>query len=349
MKKAAIRFCTLRGIISGLPVAALLLMSSLNTFGQDIHFSQFGSSPLNLNPAQTGFFNGDYRFVANHRNQWKSVTTPYKTFSGSAEMVLNGISESKNKYNAGLLFNHDKAGDSKLSLTQFALSFSVIRPLDEDGFHHLSAGIQAGYVNRSINYSELTFDEQYDGDVFDPGQANTEQFENENHGYADISAGIAYLFRTENNFKAGTGISIQHINRPNDAFFGQKAKMFSRLQFDVKLDFPLAGRFDLVPALLYMSQGSFRELTGGTSVRYRLSELPGRSYGLYLGGWMRRKDAAIVSAGLDYNNLNVGVSYDFNTSDLERASNGKGGYEISLIYIIRKVKPIGIKPPCPLY
>jgi hypothetical protein len=64
---------------------------------------------------------------------------------------------------------------------------------------------------------------------------------------------------------------------------------------------------------------------------------------------MRRKDAAIVSAGVDYNNLNVGVSYDFNTSDLDRASNGKGGYEISLIYIIRKVKPIGIKPPCPLY
>ena len=330
-------------------ITVFLLTATLSINAQDIHFSQFGSSPLNLNPAQTGFFNGDYRFVANHRNQWKSVTTPYKTFSGSAEMVLNGLSDSRNKYNAGLLFNHDKAGDSKLSLTQFALSLSVIRPLDEDGHHYLSAGIQAGYVNRSINYSELTFDEQYNGDVYDPGQANTEQFENDNHGYADVSAGISYLFRTENNFKAGTGISFQHINRPSDAFFGQKAKMFSRMQFDVKLDFPLVGRFDLVPAVLYMSQGSFRELTGGTSVRYRLSELPGRSYSFYLGGWMRRKDAAIVSAGVDYNNLNVGVSYDFNTSDLDRASNGKGGYEISLIYIIRKVKPIGIKPPCPLY
>ena len=330
-------------------ITVFLLTATVSINAQDIHFSQFGSSPLNLNPAQTGFFNGDYRFVANHRNQWKSVTTPYKTFSGSAEMVLNGLSDSRNKYNAGLLFNHDKAGDSKLSLTQFALSLSVIRPLDEDGHHYMSAGIQAGYVNRSINYNELTFDEQYNGDVYDPGQANTEQFENDNHGYADVSAGISYLFRTENNFKAGTGISFQHINRPSDAFFGQKAKMFSRMQFDVKLDFPIAGRFDLVPAVLYMSQGSFRELTGGTSVRYRLSELPGRSYSFYLGGWMRRKDAAIVSAGVDYNNLNVGVSYDFNTSDLDRASNGKGGYEISLIYIIRKVKPIGIKPPCPLY
>ena len=349
MMKPLRNIFSLKKIHSQIFLAFLLLTIADSSYSQDIHFSQFGASPLNLNPAQTGFFNGDYRFVANHRNQWKSVTTPYKTFSGSAEMVLNGLSDSRNKYNAGLLFNHDKAGDSKLSLTQIALSFSVIRPLDEDNRHYLSAGIQAGYVSRSINYSDLTFDEQYDGDVFDPGQTNTEQFDNDNHGYTDFSAGVSYLFSTENRFKAGTGISFQHINRPNDAFFGKEAKMFSRTQFDVKLDFPLASKFDLVPALFYMNQGSFRELTGGTSVRYRLSELPGRTYSFYLGGWMRSKDAAIVSAGIDYNNLNVGVSYDFNTSDLDRASNGKGGYEISLIYIIRKVKPIGIKPPCPLY
>nr|HMT30619.1 type IX secretion system membrane protein PorP/SprF [Bacteroidia bacterium] len=60
-------------------------------------------------------------------------------------------------------------------------------------------------------------------------------------------------------------------------------------------------------------------------------------------------DAFIASAGVEYNNLSVGASYDFNTSDLNTASNGKGGYELSLIYIIRKVKPLGIKPPCPLY
>jgi hypothetical protein len=53
---------------------------------QDIHWSQFQSSPLNLNPALSGFFDGDYRFVLNHRNQWKSVTTPYNTFSGSIDM-----------------------------------------------------------------------------------------------------------------------------------------------------------------------------------------------------------------------------------------------------------------------
>lgn len=315
---------------------------------QDIHFSQFESSPLNLNPSLTGFFDGDYRFVANHRNQWRSVSEPYRTFSGSMDMVLNGLADSKNRYNAGLLFNHDRAGDSKLSMTQIALSLSVLRPLDKDANHFISVGFQAGYVSRSINYSGLTYDEQYNGDTFDPSTGNTEDFENDNHGYADIGAGFAYLFRTEK-FKAGTGFSFQHLNRPNDAFFDQKVKMYNRFQADLKFDFPILTRFDLVPAFLFMNQGSYREFTGGTSIRYRLSELPGRRYSLYLGGWMRSSDAAIASVGLDYNDLNVGFSYDINTSDLDRASNGKGGYEISLIYIIRKVKPVGIRPPCPLY
>jgi hypothetical protein len=64
---------------------------------------------------------------------------------------------------------------------------------------------------------------------------------------------------------------------------------------------------------------------------------------------MRTKDAIYPSIGLDYNELNVGFSYDINTSDLKRASNSRGAYEISLTYIIKKVKPLPVHPPCPVY
>lgn len=330
-------------------VCLCAVFMSVTAKAQDIHFSQFQSSPLNLNPAQTGFFDGDYRIVANHRNQWKSVTKPYRTFSGSFDMALNGLSSSRNRYNAGILFNNDKAGDSELGLTQFSLSLSLLRAVGRDSIHFFSAGIQAGYVRRSINFSSLSFDEEYDGDVYNPNLGNTENFDNSGHGYTDISLGIAWLVRASEKFKAGAGLSVQHINQPSDAFFAKDAKVLPRLQADVKLDFPISGKLDLVPSILYMSQGKFGELTGGTSIRFRLSELPGRKYAFYVGGWYRQSDALIASAGIDYNNLNVGVSYDVNTSDLDRASNGRGGYELSLIYIIRRVKPVGIKPPCPLY
>ncbi|MEK7227019.1 MAG: type IX secretion system membrane protein PorP/SprF, partial [Bacteroidota bacterium] len=55
-------------------LSACFFLSSLQA--QDIHFSQFLSSPMNLNPALAGQFDGDHRFVMNHRNQWSSVTVP---------------------------------------------------------------------------------------------------------------------------------------------------------------------------------------------------------------------------------------------------------------------------------
>lgn len=330
-------------------VVVLFILFPFTIQSQDIHWSQFQSSPLNLNPSLSGFFDGDYRFVLNHRNQWKSVSKPYNTFSGSFDMALNGMSTARNRYSGGLLVNSDKAGDSELGLFQASLSFGVLRALGSDSIHFVSAGIQAGYVLRSINYSGLTFDEQFNGDVYDPTFGNSESFSGDNHGYADIGAGISWLVRASDRFKVGAGISIQHINRPKDSFYNDAAKIFPHIQADVKADFPVAGKLDLLPSIIYMSQGSFTELTGGTSLRIRINELPGKTYAFYVGGWLRKSDAFIASAGMDYNNLNVGVSYDFNTSKLERASNGRGGYELSLIYIIRKVKPLGIKPPCPLY
>jgi type IX secretion system PorP/SprF family membrane protein len=315
--------------------------------GQDIHYSQFHNSPLNLNPAQTGLFNGDIRFAANHRNQWKSVTEPYKTFSGSFDMAF-GFTE-KNRHSAGFLFNSDQAGDSKLGTIQFLFSYGFSRRLDADGKHTLSLGLQAGITMRSISYSDLLFDEQFDGDGFNPQAVNTENFDNDSHTYPDLGAGFSYLYTPKPGFRVGTGLSIQHLNKPEDSFFGQDVKVDPRFQYDLKADADLSEKISVIPSLLYMSQASFSELTGGVSVRMRINQKPGRQYALYLGISARNGDALIPSLGLDYNSLFVGASYDVNTSDLERASNNRGGFELSAIYTITKVKSQAPKPPCPVY
>ena len=64
-------------------IAAFLfvLLAVTGAQGQDLHYSMFDLSPMNLNPGTTGKFDGDYRFSANHRHQWRAVTIPYSTFS----------------------------------------------------------------------------------------------------------------------------------------------------------------------------------------------------------------------------------------------------------------------------
>ncbi|HXP51312.1 MAG TPA: type IX secretion system membrane protein PorP/SprF, partial [Bacteroidia bacterium] len=46
---------------------------SASSFGQDVHFSQFYESPLTLNPALCGVFNGQIFAEVNYRSQWTSV------------------------------------------------------------------------------------------------------------------------------------------------------------------------------------------------------------------------------------------------------------------------------------
>ena len=56
-------------------------------FGQDIHFSQFTMTPLNLNPAQAGA-EYDMRVIVNYKNQWGTVAAPYSTANIAYDMKL---------------------------------------------------------------------------------------------------------------------------------------------------------------------------------------------------------------------------------------------------------------------
>ena len=57
---------------------------------QDIHFSQFFATPL-LNPANSGRHDGRWRAGLNYRNQWQSVTAPWRTFDLYGDMRVGDV------------------------------------------------------------------------------------------------------------------------------------------------------------------------------------------------------------------------------------------------------------------
>jgi hypothetical protein len=72
----------------------LLILSQLSTKAQDINFSQFYDLPVLRNPAIAGLFKGDVRVTSGYRNQWQSVTVPYKTIALATEfkkMISNNF------------------------------------------------------------------------------------------------------------------------------------------------------------------------------------------------------------------------------------------------------------------
>ena len=71
-------------------VITLMVCVTLTEFSQaqDPNFSQFFASPLTLNPALTGKFDGVLRVAGNHRNQWPTINNAFITSTASVDFGI---------------------------------------------------------------------------------------------------------------------------------------------------------------------------------------------------------------------------------------------------------------------
>lgn len=316
---------------------------------QDIHFSQFNFSPMNQNPANTNLFDGDFRFVGNYRNQWPSVPVRYNTFSASAEMNFATL-KNGDRIGGGLVFFFDRAGDSRFTSLNTALSVSYIKTLDKKRRHLLSGGMQFGLVNRNINYSKLNFDNQWNGDVYDPNIGVDENFIRTRFNYFDLGVGVAYRYAKTERTNFTIGFSAVHLTQPRQTFYNDNAvKLNPRFTLHTRAQIKVAKKADIVPEFQFQMQDSKYEVSYGAHAKYYVMQST-HTVALNLGAYGRSAEAGWLLAGVDYDNLQVNLSYDINFSKLRNASRYNGGVEVSVIYILAKVKKIN-KPGavCPAF
>jgi type IX secretion system PorP/SprF family membrane protein len=326
----------------------ICIILTLKSEAQDIHFSQADLSPINLNPSLTGKFDSDYRLHLNERTQWRSITTPYKTFSSSFDAALRKF-PIPGYFGLGLVFNTDKAGDGDFGTNQIKLAFAYHYKFKNDTNLLISCGFNLVYNQHSINYSKFYFGNQYNGVTYDPNILNGEAFPSDNMHYFDGSFGISanYIF---NKIPIEGGVAFHHLNKPKQSFLDQIS-----VNLDRKFDIHLAATFFIdektafLPTLFWFRQGKFNELNFGGLFQRKLNSIAFRS--IYLGGWFRFKDAGIACFAFDYQNFRIGISYDLNFSSLKVASSGKGGLELSLRYVFGNPNKMIIptKHICPPY
>jgi type IX secretion system PorP/SprF family membrane protein len=314
----------------------LLFAIPFNLIGQDIHFSQYLFSPINLNPANAGNFDGDYRFNANQRTQWKSVTTPYSTFSLAAD--ANNFLQKKN-IGASIGIMNDKAGDSKLNTLQFSFGVSYKIKINSDSTQRIILGVQSGVTQKKINYNGLSFDNQFDGFIYDPQLGINESFSTNKRTYMNANVGSVYTYDIGKRKKVEAGISMHNLNKPLQSFYSDKqVKLDVRLTFWATAQFYLNKKWDLLPSMQFMDQGPHTEIIAGGMTKYIFNDKAPFNRSIYAGYFGRIKDAGYILLAMDYDQWKVGVSYDINFSKLEQASRNKGGLEVSVIYILQNLK-----------
>ncbi len=318
---------------------------------QDIHFSQYYSAPLTINPALTGSFNGDYRAGLNYRTQWASVTVPYKTFDIFGDFNLGRKIYNRNYYSMGMNIIADRAGDGALTVTKLIASGAYHFILDHAKTNDLSLGAQFGWVQKKIDFTKLYFDSQWNDAGFDTQLATGENYKNATTSYPDAALGISYSYNGPKNISANAGFAIYHLIRPQDSFYDDANQLGTRPVFNVGINYLFNDHLSIAPSIYYEAQKKASEFLLGGMLQYDISKDPAVNTKLYLGFYGRIKDAMIPAAGFEITHWRFIMNYDVNTSELKPASNGKGAFEISLIYIgtSKKNNIPGIDLPCPRF
>lgn len=314
-----------------------LVVGSVTVQAQGLHFSQFSNAPMLLNPANAALMKSeDYRIGVNYRSQWGSLPAPYKTMSAFGDCQLFKQNETDelmgNWLGVGFGFFNDKAGDGDLSLTK--LQGAIAYHIQMGGYSMLSLGLSGAYTQRSVNFNKLTFNEQWDGERFDIALPNGELDGIIKTNLLDVGAGINYAFFPSDYTYIKISAGVDHINQPEETFFNGafSNKVAIRPTASVEALFRMNETFTLNPAGYYSKQSSAYEAVVGTNCIIGMGGDDEMATSLILGGFYRIGDAAIGVIGMEWGGMKIMGSYDYTLSSLSADNNGKGAFEMSVIF-----------------
>jgi type IX secretion system PorP/SprF family membrane protein len=326
----------------------VVLMGSI-TNAQDPHFSQFFASPLTLNPAFTGKFSGNLRVAGNYRNQWPTINRAFTTSTVSVDLpIMQNRIAANDTWGVGVMGYSDQSANSAVKFNYLTLSTAFHKGLDEEGYHQIGAAFQGTYSNMMVNVSNLKFEDQLTSSGFTG--VTSEVFNNTTlqNSYFDLNAGILYSGSSadDNNFYAG--VSMYHINRPKQQFTGAFFLLNPRTTIHAGGYFPVGGSSKLHLSGLFSTQAQASETVVGGAMEFVVADASVESpVSVYVGSWIRMNDAVIPYVGLEFSDFRLGVTYDATISSLKGASQGRGGIELSLIYIKKSPDSRGL--PCPKF
>lgn len=326
--------------------AFLLVSLAFRSSAQDPHFSQFYNAALQMNPAMTGVFNGQFRVAANYRNQWSSIlgSDAFRTIAAAGDMRYRVFDDDFLTF--GLAFLQDQAGAGQLSQLHGGVNLGYMKQLAGGKYRtddqYLCFGLQGGFGQYSLDYGNFWFSNQYNGttESVDPTLPSNELIGSRSNLFFDMSAGLLYYALFDDDASIYGGGAIAHANRPNISFTDDgDEQLYTKYILQLGGQVPFGENFSMLPAAMAGIQGPSFETVFGTNFRYTNNDW--YEVAIRAGMWARlankldsgmNLDALIYAFILEVERWNLGISYDVNHSSLRKASLSRGGLELSIIY-----------------
>ena len=347
-------------------LVATAALVAVSTSAQDIHFSQYNMSPMTLNPANIGNFEGTVRIGGIYRGQWASVIGnkgQYKTPSLWVDAPIITGFRKRDWVGVGLVFFSDKAGAGGLTHTAAKLGASYHLALDKKGNAYLTIGAQYGQAGRNLNPANLRFEEGFlnptpSGEYNSGAQVDFLNANEAKSNWSDIDGGVVLRAKLNKRMDMSIGYAMYHIARGNYGLVtsgggtgtstgsgggGSNDEIARRSVVTGLFNIKLTEKLTVGPSFIYQTMSGADEISLQALGAYQFNAEKDIDLNFGLGYRLSGGDAIYPMLGARYKNLRVGLAYDVNISDLNSVSNYRGGFELAANYIVKIYKPAKIK------
>jgi type IX secretion system PorP/SprF family membrane protein len=187
-------------------------------------------------------------------------------------------------------------------------------------------------MQKRIDISKLSFDNQWNGNFIDITIPSNEPFAYSAVGFLDLSMGLNYAYFASDNVYFNAGVSINHVNRPQESFFSTSVsdnRVDRRYTAFANASIKIENLWIVNPNIYVSKMGASWETLLGLNANRNLS---GDGYQqLIVGLYYRNHDALIPMLGYQVNDLKITINYDATVSSLSNLNGTKGAYELSIV------------------
>ena len=298
-------------------------------YGQDAFFSNFYRSYALSNPSAI-IMQDDINITALHRSQWSGIVSPFTSSQLEGYYGIRKANSNEKIGSIGFSAINERLGNHGYTRNSYSITGAYNLKIAND--QHLAAGIKLGYFNSGTDLNALSTGNQFQNGYYQATNPLGENMSNPVFSGLEISPSFTwYQHDEEHHYKHYAGITLFNLNQPKLSNFNNEYKMPLRLAINAGSRVYIKN-LTLLPRGMFQLQGNQSQIIGGTDVVYSLGN---NQFGL--GGYYRLGDAAIASFKYFSDFIDVGISYDFNTSNINNTSSSNGNsFEIFVDYKIKQ-------------
>ena len=325
------------------------MLPLLNVVSQEPIFSNFSPTMNFINPSLIAVSNNwSLKFI--RRDQWMRIPSKLTTNGFSFETSLGD-------FGYAISYSQNIEGELSFKNQDFSSGFSYNQKIGNST--NIRIGFSGRLLNRSIDYSNITFFGNLDPTLGNVNSINYSITNSFNELNPDISCGLGINYHKSspvnrdfsfNSFKLG--ISVNNLLKQEKGLISSSINYVNFSNFPFPMKFTIYGFNEFLYSnnsilnntkSTYFSQSYFYQISGPLSTfQINLINIDNgpfdigvgyRSQGISINEYIKR-ESIICNLGFQKINqtssLTLGMSYDFTISQLNNISSG-GTFEIMLI------------------